>query len=209
MNGTEKTVDRSIVFQPIADVVKLELVADSNFIGRHWSVVEWRTLLGTPIRCDCWRIDEKTFRVTFLSGYIVRQKCNEVGLKRDRSMFLSIRIRTFQIVSNDPEDVALYFCNNKFLFLSCLRIRMGRLEKRHTKYARSSRWNNLRIRLFEEFHCHTLAHEQLLHQRRAGTFDFSSFRLCCRRKISQKNFLKSIFSATLSPKAISKHASPD
>lgn len=52
-NGTEKTVDRSIVFQPIADVVKLELVADSNFIGRHWSVVEWRTLLGTPIRCDC------------------------------------------------------------------------------------------------------------------------------------------------------------
>lgn len=52
-NGTEKTVDRSIVFQPIADVVKLELIADSNFIGRHWSVVEWRTLLGTPIRCDC------------------------------------------------------------------------------------------------------------------------------------------------------------
>lgn len=52
-NGTEKTVDRSIVFQPIADVVKLELVADSNFIERHWSVVEWRTLLGTPIRCDC------------------------------------------------------------------------------------------------------------------------------------------------------------
>lgn len=83
-NGTEKTVDRSIVLEPIADVVKLELVADSIFIGRHWSS-NGRSLLDAPIRCDCRRIDGKTFRVTFLLRCIVRRKCNEAGLNRGRS----------------------------------------------------------------------------------------------------------------------------
>lgn len=49
--GTEKTVDRSIVLQPIANVVKLELVADSIFIGRH--CVERWTLLDSSIHRDC------------------------------------------------------------------------------------------------------------------------------------------------------------
>lgn len=62
-----------------------------------------------------------------------------------------------------------------FLFLVRFRIRMGRLEERHPKHARSSRWNYLRVRLFEKLHCHTLAHEQLLHQRCAGTLNFRIF----------------------------------
>lgn len=77
--GTEKTVDRSIVLQPIANVVKLELVADSIFIGRH--CVERWTLLDSSIHRDCWRIDEKTFRFFFFFCYIVRWNCNEAGLK--------------------------------------------------------------------------------------------------------------------------------